>query len=47
MARRKETPIERMFLNFLHRKMSTVERRILLRKLKTKLNANIKFSLPA
>jgi hypothetical protein len=39
MARRKETPIERMFLKILHRKMSTAERRILLRKRKTKLNA--------
>jgi len=34
MLRRKETPIERMFLKILHRKMTTAERRILLRKRK-------------
>jgi len=36
MARRKETPIERIFLKVLHRKMSAAERRIFLGKRRTK-----------
>jgi len=36
---RKETPIERMFLKILHRKVSAAERRVLLRKRSTKLKA--------
>jgi len=34
---RKETPIERLFLKILHRKMSVAERRVLLRKRSPKL----------
>ena len=34
MTRLKKTPIERMFLRILHRKMSVAERRVLLRKRK-------------
>jgi len=36
MARRRETPIERIFLKVLHRKMSAAERRIFLGKRKAK-----------
>jgi len=39
MTRLKKTPLQRMFLKILHRKMTTAERRILLCKRKAKPRA--------
>jgi len=39
MTRLKKTPIQRMFLKILHRRMSAAERRVLLRKRSPKLKA--------